>query len=224
MKKIKTMSIALLSGAFIFSSMGTASAMVGADGKPVVVPSSPDEVVIMTAPADGGDSTVNPNGSVEHEAVILPVPLDPNGKEIYPIKAPTEKEKVESDHTIYYLNGEKTNVIELNGKKIDLKDATLYGKNGKLMVPLRVVAEAIGYKVTWNGNEQSVELSNGSNFTKVYIGKDSYFYGKMTPIQFGVAPEVKNNQTYVPLNFVFDILKAKATIDGKEKVFKINTE
>ena len=83
-----------------------------------------------------------------------------------------------------------------------------------IMVPLRVIAEALGYEVTWDGETNSVEMVAGNNWTKITIGYDSYFYGKTAPIPLGKAPEIINGRTFVPLGFVETVLQAPVTIEN----------
>ena len=79
-----------------------------------------------------------------------------------------------------------------------------YTENGVEMVPLRKTAEALGFKVVWNGENQSIYLDNGEVNTKVYIGEDSYYMassvaiGMSAPTPLGAAPVLKNSVTYVP--------------------------
>ncbi len=46
------------------------------------------------------------------------------------------------------------------------------------------------------------------------IGKDSYFFGRMAPGSLGAKPELVKSQTYVPLNFISEILKAHVSVEG----------
>lgn len=81
--------------------------------------------------------------------------------------------------------------------------------NGVTMVPLRHVAEKIGFTIQWNGDTMTAELNKGANWTSVTIGKDAYFFARMAPQPLGAAPVIVDSLTYVPLKFVTDILKAE---------------
>lgn len=87
--------------------------------------------------------------------------------------------------------------------------------DGFSLVPLRKVAEGLGYTVKWNQDTYSAELSKGAQWTSVSVGKDSYFFAKMAPIALGTAPVILNDTLYVPTKFVSDILKADVAIDSK---------
>ena len=83
-----------------------------------------------------------------------------------------------------------------NGKVLKKEDGTY-------MVPLRDISTLLGYKLSWNAKDRSVSLNNVAT---IYIDKDSYAYGKMSPVKLGIAPELINNTTYVPLSFFEKVL------------------
>lgn len=104
--------------------------------------------------------------------------------------------------------------IVVNGKGLNFKETKAYIKDDSVtMIPLKLVSEALGYKVRWNGENKTIELSKGAHWTSVKVGEDRYTFGRMAPISLGTAPEIKDGRTYVPLNFVTDILKANVMRD-----------
>ncbi|PKM85035.1 MAG: hypothetical protein CVU86_04040 [Firmicutes bacterium HGW-Firmicutes-11] len=80
-------------------------------------------------------------------------------------------------------------------------------ENGFLTLPLRAVAESLGFQVTWNGEERSVLLDDGVVKTTLFIGEDSYFRASSQAIgitqtfQLGSAPTIVDSRTYVPASF-----------------------
>lgn len=86
-------------------------------------------------------------------------------------------------------------------------------ENGVVMVPLRKTAEALGFKVTWNGKENSVHLTNGTVQTSVALGQDSYYtatalkdaVGMSAPSPLGAAAYEKNGTSWVPAE-LFNLL------------------
>ncbi|WP_432665435.1 stalk domain-containing protein [Wukongibacter baidiensis] len=105
-----------------------------------------------------------------------------------------------------------TNGVELNLPE-DTKSA-FYNSNGNIMVPLRAVSEALRYEVEWDSDNQSIEIKGGNQWTKLYIGKDEYFFARIKPFPLGEAPEIINNRTFVPLDFFKEILKANVSVEG----------
>ncbi len=92
-------------------------------------------------------------------------------------------------------------------------------KDGIVMVPLRAVAEALGYQVTWDGEKQLVEILKGAQWTTVTIGKDAYFFGRRAHMPLGKAPEIIGDRTYVPADFLIEILHQDVSLeDGAIKI------
>ncbi|MDF2890354.1 MAG: copper amine oxidase family protein [Clostridia bacterium] len=112
--------------------------------------------------------------------------------------------------------------IVVNNKKIEASAAYMNEK-GAVMVPLRAIAETLGFDVIWNNAEQSVMLGKGISLK---IGEDNYIYMKTAPIQLGNAPEIKEGKTYVPLNFFREVtgmnnayvFESQIVIDNEEAI------
>ncbi len=92
--------------------------------------------------------------------------------------------------------------IMVNNTKIDAPTAYL-NKDRIEMVPLRAIAEAIGFEVEWDGETQGISL--GKNIS-LKIGEDRYDYTKKIPVKLGTAPELVDSTTYVPLRFFKEIV------------------
>lgn len=109
--------------------------------------------------------------------------------------------------------------VVINGDKIAADG--IYTEGKQIMLPLRSVAEKLGYKVTWDEAKQGITLDNGEVNTTVYIGEDNYYMassiaiGMSAPTVLGAAPALKGDKTYVPAE-MFSVLNcAKAyTVKG----------
>lgn len=105
-------------------------------------------------------------------------------------------------------------VISKENKIIDLSNLKTYEKNGTIMVPLREVAEDfLDLEVKWINETRSVEIGSGPRWTKITIGENSYFYAKTAPFELSEAPEIKNDLTYVPIEFITEVLGSKINSD-----------
>ncbi|WP_409343155.1 PdaC/SigV domain-containing protein [Paenibacillus sp. MBLB4367] len=104
--------------------------------------------------------------------------------------------------------------VAVNGKELGAEDGAFYPEqSGKALVPLRVIAEALGYELTWNDEQKAVELSKGAQWTTVRVDKDEYAYNKMAPIALGAAPVIREDgRMFVPVAFFSDILKADVKV------------
>lgn len=77
-------------------------------------------------------------------------------------------------------------------------------KKGTVMVPLRAIAEALGFDVMWNNEGRSIMLDKDISLT---IGVDNYIYGQNPPIQLGSVPILVEETTFVPLSFFREVLE-----------------
>lgn len=99
-------------------------------------------------------------------------------------------------------------------EKVVIGDKTVedvYAKDNTTMVPLREVAEAAGFTVTWDAENRAVILNDGVYSLK--IDENSYVKGKMMPLTLSAAPEIVNDLTYVPAEFFAEVTES-ATVDG----------
>ncbi|UVI28220.1 copper amine oxidase N-terminal domain-containing protein [Paenibacillus spongiae] len=111
-------------------------------------------------------------------------------------------------------------ILSVNG--MQLADAGYLNKDAKtVMLPLRALATALGYNVTWNAKTGSVELVNGPQWTSLKPGVDRYSFAKKH-IELGIAPEARTNgKVYVPDTFASLVLHA--VVDRKDNQVTITT-
>lgn len=101
------------------------------------------------------------------------------------------------EELINVLNGE----IVVGGEIIDAPAP--YYNEGVIMVPLRAIAEKMGFEVVWEEETESVRLGNAIS---LQIGKDYYTVGRMTPIELGAVPVLNDARTFVPLTFFKEVV------------------
>ncbi len=107
----------------------------------------------------------------------------------------------------------------INGAVVE--NVSVIEENGIQMMPLRHVAEGLGYKVVWNEEGQSIELYKGAQFITMAIGQDSYAFSRRAPQTLGAAPFLYNDcTTYVPVSFVTEIIGGYYSVyeDGTYKI------
>ncbi|NLT57876.1 MAG: copper amine oxidase N-terminal domain-containing protein [Clostridiales bacterium] len=93
--------------------------------------------------------------------------------------------------------------LVVNDKRIEAPPAAYFNEQGVVMVPLRVIAEALALEVHWEETTSSVRLGEQ---VSLQIGKDHYVGEGADPIELGAAPELHNERTYVPLSFFKKVL------------------
>jgi len=79
-----------------------------------------------------------------------------------------------------------------------------YEVAGTKMVPLRVIAEKLGFKVDSTG--KGAILSKGNMSYTITRGEKTFGYNKALRT-LTVAPTLKDTKTYVPIEFVDEYLK-----------------
>lgn len=107
--------------------------------------------------------------------------------------------------------------LVINKEKIIFSDYAVepYDKEEIRMLPLRVIAENLGFDVTWNDSDKSVDLSKGTEIIQVFIGKNEYRFNDAST-SLNAAPEIVESRTFVPYTFFEDIIKAEIIIEGNK--------
>ncbi|WCN37396.1 copper amine oxidase N-terminal domain-containing protein [Aneurinibacillus uraniidurans] len=111
----------------------------------------------------------------------------------------------------YAANG-LTHRLVINGKGYAPEQTSIYTSHNQIMVPVRTIADALGFTLTWHKENNTLELTKGNQWFQFKIGADNYNIAKM-PVTLGVAPELTNNKTYVPLSFFRDVIKVNVQVD-----------
>lgn len=77
--------------------------------------------------------------------------------------------------------------------------------NGRTMVPVRAITEALGYKVTFDDVTRAVQLSKNGTTVELYVGKTGIkrlVPGKDAQMKAtDVEPYIQQDRTYVPVRF-----------------------
>jgi hypothetical protein len=103
----------------------------------------------------------------------------------------------------------------VNNQTVTLEQAPVI-INGNTMIPVRFVAEALGAKVLWDGNERKVTLLRGTKLIDLWIDHpDLLVNGQRTTAE--VAPVIMNNLTMVPLRIIAENMGWKVSWDQKTR-------
>ncbi|WP_392486595.1 stalk domain-containing protein [Haloimpatiens sp. FM7315] len=89
------------------------------------------------------------------------------------------KEKKIKENTVISTNkvNEKiSNNLIIAGKAINIGNAGVVIKNGNVMVPLKVTAENLGFKVSSDSHNKIITLDNNQVKTEIEVGRDNYYY------------------------------------------------
>ncbi len=116
-----------------------------------------------------------------------------------------------------------TNEYFIDGESYTM-DTKPVNNQGRIMVPIRVISEALGAKVYWRMNDNksiTVIIDKGANRITLTTGSDiAYVNGLKTYLD--VAPYIdKNNRTLVPIRFIAEALNCYVDWIQKEKKVQI---
>lgn len=130
--------------------------------------------------------------------------------------------------------------ITIDGKDIDLEGLGIFEhistrknkynssenseKGSTIMIPLRAVAQQMGYEIKWDGENQKITLNNNEREIVVYMNKDTYelkyeeddvYHGKLL---LSKKPLMLGNVTFVPIK-MFDLLNYSCEVNGNHITF-----
>lgn len=94
--------------------------------------------------------------------------------------------------------------------------------DGHKMVPLRYVMEFLNFVVVWNEEDQKIQCLRGAQEFGMNIGLDSYYFSKMMPVSFGIAPSLVDGETtYVPVEFLTNLVGVDVYEGGDDYVIVV---
>ena len=82
----------------------------------------------------------------------------------------------------------------------------------RTMLPIRFVAEALGFTVTWDAKTKTVYLSDKENIIQIPVETNNIIVNGNTFVS-DVKPMIKNNRTMLP---VANVARALGLVDGKD--------
>lgn len=116
---------------------------------------------------------------------------------------------------------EENITVLLDGEPLAFTDASPVLVNDRTMVPMRVIFEALGATIKWDGDAQRVEaLFDDGTHILLYIGKTTA-YKNGTPSKLDAEPFLQNDRTFVPLRFVAESSGAKVDWIGETSTVTI---
>lgn len=109
-------------------------------------------------------------------------------------------------------NPENVTKVTVDGKEIC--EVKYDSENKTFMVPVRAIAETLGYKVDWEGGELRVTVGNEEVTVDFKIGVNEYSASEEEAKELEKAPELINDTTFIPCSLFSDILGNTVTIEG----------
>lgn len=120
------------------------------------------------------------------------------------------------------INGE-TNTIKL--------DVAPYIDNGRTMIPLRGLLEAMGASIEWQGDTRTIVVTKDVNVITLQIVNNlvyvyKYFGGGYKTIRYtlDVPPKIKDSRTFIPIRFVSEHLGYTVSWNGEKQEITIESK
>lgn len=111
--------------------------------------------------------------------------------------------------------------VMVNGIAVKFPDQKPVVQNERTLVPVRFVAEALGHKVSWDSDTNSVNIDGGK--IVLYIGTTkAEINGKNVTLD--VASTIINNRTMVPLRVVAETLDCSVDWIAETKTVLVNAK
>ena len=111
--------------------------------------------------------------------------------------------------------------VYLDGGKLNF-DVPPQIVNGRTLVPMRAIFEALGASISWNNTTKTVQGSKDSIKLKMTINSNSYYINNEAKTS-DVAPMIQNGRTLVPLRIIAESLQCKVDYKGSTNVVTIES-
>lgn len=118
-------------------------------------------------------------------------------------------------------NGADSIKVILDGQTLSF-DVAPVNENGRVMVPMRAIFEALGAEIQWNGNTKTITATKGSTTILLTIGKTTATVNGKS-VSLAVPAKLMNERTFVPLRFVAEALGCDVNWAPETKLISITS-
>ncbi|MDB4896477.1 MAG: hypothetical protein JWN15_2739 [Firmicutes bacterium] len=101
-------------------------------------------------------------------------------------------------------------------------DASPFIAEGQTLVPVRALAERLGFTVGWDERQQKVTLTKGESTILLWVDSRKVVVNG-TEATLDVAPKQLGNRTFVPVRFVAERLGARVTWDQNQRTVGVTS-
>ena len=114
------------------------------------------------------------------------------------------------DNDIMLISENPDSQIYVNETLIDKTTKTV---GDTQFLPLRAICEALGFEVQWIEESRTIEIAKLPVYITCSPDRDGYTFAKTAPMLLGSAPTLIDDLTYVPQNFVDEIVGASLIVE-----------
>lgn len=148
-----------------------------------------------------GFKTVKVPTKAEIQPTATPQPTEtPN-----PAVNPTSEPIVSPMPEALTVSGGKEIKISIDGKAVEFDAKPFVDSNNRTLVPIRAVSEMLNAKVDWDGQTQTVTISQNGKIVKIVIGSDTITVDEKT-VEMDTKAIILEERTYIPIRFVAETL------------------
>lgn len=128
--------------------------------------------------------------------------------------------------------GRKEITAEHNDEKTEITlDVAPYIDNGRTMIPLRGLLEAMGSTIEWQGDTRTIVVTKDVNVITLQIVNNlvyvyKYVSGEYKTVRYtlDVPPKIKDSRTFIPIRFVSEHLGYTVGWDGATQEITIENK
>ena len=116
-------------------------------------------------------------------------------------------------------------IIKINGEILETETAPV-NIEGRILIPLRDVGEALQCEVLWNNTYRGVSMSDGNDIYLLWIDRDTLF--KFSNDAFSdsyvsdVTPRLIKEKTMIPIRCIAELMGAEVNWIDEEKTVTVN--
>jgi hypothetical protein len=103
--------------------------------------------------------------------------------------------------------------VYIDGQLLDTESLMV---NNRVMVPLRIISENLGFNVSWDPKYAEITLKNMENYVKLKIDLNEVFFNNKKVV-IDTKPILKDGTTYVPIRFFANVSGAEVQWDQTNK-------
>ena len=110
--------------------------------------------------------------------------------------------------------------VEYNGQAIAFPDQKPLLKDSRTLVPIRPIAESLGFDVEWNGETRTVVIRKGHDQVRLVVSQ-KIARKNAEMISLDVPTQIVNGRTMVPVRFIAEALQYEVNWDQSSQTVSI---
>lgn len=131
------------------------------------------------------------------------------------------------EHVLRYYHNDIEYIgakVRINGELLAFDDQypilETINSNTYTLIPIRGVSEALDAKVSWDGDNQTVEIEKDGKEMTLYIDSHTALIDGQA-VELEMPAHITNNRTMVPLRFVMEAFDLEVDWDGDTRTVQI---